>query len=202
MIKHKTAYILFILVIVLPFTLQTKAENKLNNGHTHETVLFDFKNATQLEPWRIVNDGVMGGLSQSRLTNSGKQTAIFEGTVSLKNNGGFTSTRTLPKNYHLKGYAGIQLRVKGDGKNYQFRLRGGDRFDGASYRHQFSTEADNWTLINIPFHKFIPVFRGRILQNVEPITPGEIQQIGFLIANKRAEEFKLEIDWIKAYKQN
>lgn len=200
--KHKTAYILLNLVIVFPFALQTKADNKLNNDDTHETVLFDFINAAQLEPWRIVNDGVMGGLSQSRLTHSDKQTAIFEGTVSLENNGGFTSTRTLPKNYHLKGYAGIQLRVKGDGKNYQFRLRSNDRFDGVSYRHQFTTEADTWTIVDLPFNKFIPVFRGRILQDVEPITPESIQQLGFLIANKRSEQFQLEIDWIKAYKQN
>lgn len=167
-----------------------------------ETVLFDFKSATQLERWRIVNDGVMGGLSQSKFTNSGKQTAIFQGTVSLENNGGFTSTRTLSYDYNLEDYAGIQLRVKGDGKNYQFRLRSNGRFDGISYRYQFSTAADTWTIVDLPFNEFIPVFRGRILKDVDPITPESIRQLGFLIANKRSEEFKLEIDWIKAYKQN
>jgi monofunctional biosynthetic peptidoglycan transglycosylase len=57
-------------------------------------------------------------------------------------------------------------------------------------------------VIEIPFNKFVPVFRGRILNDVEPITPSKIEQLGFLIANKRYEEFKLEIDWIKAYQVN
>ena len=56
-------------------------------------------------------------------------------------------------------------------------------------------------IIEIPFHKCIPVFRGRILKDIESILPEEIQQIGFLISNKQAENFQLEIDWIKAYQK-
>ena len=190
---------MFILVLALATALQTKAGDTLNSSHTNETVLFDFKNADQLEPWIIVNDGVMGGLSQGKITASSNQSAIFAGTVSLDNNGGFTSTRTLPYNYNLKDYAGIQLRVKGDGKNYQFRVKTNDRFDGVSYRYKFTTKEDTWTVVEIPFNKFVPVFRGRILNDVEPIIPNKIEQLGFLIANKRYEKFKLEIDWIKAY---
>ena len=55
-------------------------------------------------------------------------------------------------------------------------------------------------IIDIPFNKCVPVFRGRILENVEAILPDKIQQIGFLISNKQAGKFQLEIDWIKAYK--
>jgi monofunctional biosynthetic peptidoglycan transglycosylase len=197
--QHKIYYFLIILVAALATTAQTKAEDKLNSSHINETVLFDFKNADQLEPWIIVNDGVMGGLSQGKITASNEQSAIFAGTVSLDNNGGFTSTRTLPQKYNLKDYAGIKLRVKGDGKNYQFRVRTNGRFDGVSYRYKFATKKNTWTVIEIPFDKFEPVFRGRILNDVEPITPSKIEQLGFLIANKRYEEFKLEIDWIKAY---
>ena len=115
--------------------------------------------------------------------------------------GGFTSTRTAPRSYGLDGYDGILLRVKGDGKNYQFRLRTDDRFDGTSYRYEFATEVNTWMTIAIPFQEFVPVFRGRILKDVEPIDPEKIQQIGFLIANKQAEDFQLEIDWIKAFKK-
>jgi monofunctional biosynthetic peptidoglycan transglycosylase len=56
-------------------------------------------------------------------------------------------------------------------------------------------------IIDIPFHECVPVFRGRILEDVEPIRPEDIQQIGFLISNKQAGKFQLEIDWIKAYKK-
>lgn len=120
----------------------------------------------------------------------------------MENNGGFASTRTIPRLYELDGYNGILLRVKGDGEKYQFRLRTNDRFDGISYRYQFKTEFNTWMVIEIPFHECVPVFRGRILKDVKPVVPKEIQQIGFLISNKKAEKFQLEIDWIKAYKKN
>ena len=166
-----------------------------------ESLLFDFENSEEIERWRIVNDGVMGGLSKGQIILSDNNTAIFRGNVSLENNGGFTSTRTAPRSYGLDGYDGILLRVKGDGKIYQFRLRTDDRFDGTSYRYEFKTEGDAWMTIAIPFQEFVPVFRGRILKDVEPIDPEKIQQIGFLIANKQAESFQLEIDWIKAFKK-
>jgi monofunctional biosynthetic peptidoglycan transglycosylase len=139
--------------------------------------------------------------AQSEIVLSDSNTAIFQGTVSLENNGGFSLIRTSPRFYKLGGYRGIILRLKGDGKKYQFRLRMNDRFDGISYRYQFKTDINKWIIIRVPFNECVPVFRGRILDNVEPINPNKIQQIGFLIADKQAGPFKLEIDWIKAYKK-
>jgi monofunctional biosynthetic peptidoglycan transglycosylase len=54
--------------------------------------------------------------------------------------------------------------------------------------------------IRVPFSEFVPVFRGRILSNVSPIPPEQIQQVGLLISDKQAGKFRIEIDWIKAYK--
>ena len=43
--------------------------------------------------WRSVNDGVMGGLSRGSLRIVAAGVGIFEGEVSLENNGGFASVR-------------------------------------------------------------------------------------------------------------
>jgi monofunctional biosynthetic peptidoglycan transglycosylase len=190
-----------ILVTILFFIPEAKAKEVNKSMDQQESLIFDFKNADEIEYWRIVNDGVMGGLSKSKIVYSDSSTAIFKGIVSLENNGGFASTRTIPRSYELGGHNGILLRVKGDGKKYQFRLRTNDRFDGVSYRYQFATELNTWMIIDIPFHECVPVFRGRILEDVELIVPEKIQQIGFLIADKQAGIFQLEIDWIKAYKK-
>ncbi len=191
---------LIILTIVL-ITPEARTKETYKSMEQQENLIFNFKNEDEIERWRIVNDGVMGGLSKSQIVRSDSNTAVFKGTVSLENNGGFASTRTIPRSYELDGHEGIMLRVKGDGKKYQFRLRTDDRFDGISYRYEFATEVDTWMTIAIPFQEFAPVFRGRILEDVEPIVPEEIQQMGFLIANKQAEKFQLEVDWIKAYKK-
>ncbi len=150
--------------------------------------------------WLIVNDGVMGGLSKSRFSLSDSSTAVFSGNVSLENNGGFASTRTKAMQFQLDGFKGILVRVKGDGKKYQFRIRTNDRFDGISYRYHFETDIDQWQTISIPFNKCVPVFRGQILPDVKPVSPKHIQQVEFLISDKQSGEFYLEIQWIKAYK--
>ena len=80
-------------------------------------------------------------------------------------------------------------------------MRTNDRFDGISYRCQFTTKFNTWMIIEIPFRECVPVFRGRILEDVETIVPGEIRQLGFLISNQQAGKFQLEIDWIRAYKK-
>ena len=199
--KRVILYLSLIVATILLFMPEARAKELYKSMDQQERLIFDFKNTNEIEYWRIVNDGVMGGLSKSEIVFSTSNTAIFKGIVSLENNGGFASIRTIPRSYELDGYNGILLRVKGDGKKYQFRLIKNDRFDGVSYRYQFETEFNTWMIIEIPFHECVPVLRGRILEDVKPILPEEIQQIGFLISNKQAEKFQLEIDWIKAYKK-
>jgi hypothetical protein len=109
----------FLLIICFP--LLTCAAEVSENTIQNEKVLFTFQKSDEVNNWRIVNDGVMGGLSQSEIVLSDTSTAVFQGTVSLENNGGFSSTRTNPRFYNLAGYDGIILRLKGDGKKYQFR---------------------------------------------------------------------------------
>ncbi len=190
------AFAVLLIALVLPISSINASENSCENGK----FIFGFQQSDEMNKWIIVNDGVMGGLSQSELIFSERNTAIFQGIVSLENNGGFSSTRTKPQVYNLGGYHGMLLRLRGDGKKYQFRLRTNDRFDGISYRYHFNTKINTWMIIRVPFQECVPVFRGRILDNVKPIIPKDIQQIGFLISDKQAGPFKLEIDWMKAYK--
>ncbi|MFP4367628.1 MAG: CIA30 family protein [Bacteroidales bacterium] len=170
------------------------------NRASDEAILFDFGTLENVDDWLVVNDGVMGGLSKSSFILSDSNTAVFSGNVSLENNGGFASTRTKAMQFNLHGFKGILVRVKGDGKKYQFRIRTDDRPDGISYRYHFETDIDQWQTISVPFDKCVPVFRGRILPDTEPVSPEDIQQLGFLISDKQAGEFQLEIQWIKAYR--
>jgi len=53
-------------------------------------VLFDFTENKDTGNWMVVNDGVMGGLSKGTLTAGENGNAVFKGTISLENNGGFS----------------------------------------------------------------------------------------------------------------
>ncbi len=181
---------LFILVTLMNM-ISTNAQSK--------AAIFNFDNRSSERDWKIVNDGVMGGLSTSKFKVYEEETAAFTGLVSLENNGGFASVRTLLRNYNLTGFEGIIIRVNGDGRKYKFRIRTDSRFDGVVYSNNFSTIENEWVEIKLPFSEFIPQFRGRVLKNVPSIDPARIKQLGFLISDKQQGEFNLIIDWIKAY---
>jgi monofunctional biosynthetic peptidoglycan transglycosylase len=169
------------------------------NVEEAKKMLIDFRKSDEKENWRTVNDVVMGGISQSKMIMTDNSTAIFQGNLSLENNGGFASVRTNPIDYKIAGYYGIIIRVRGDGRKYQLRLRTDDGFDGISYRSEFQTTTDKWIIVKLPFDGFVPTFRGRIVPDAPVLAPGNIRQIGFMLADKKEGFFKLEIDWIGAY---
>ncbi len=162
-------------------------------------VLFDFETASEANGWMIVNDGVMGGISRSRLEiRDGR--ARFYGTVSLENNGGFASTRVRLGRSDLSGYSGFLLRVKGDGKRYKLRLRTNSTFDGVAYSADFQTRPGEWQTVRIPAETLRPTFRGRLVTRAPRLKMAGVRQLGFLISDGQAGPFALEIDWIKVYK--
>lgn len=156
-------------------------------------VIFDFESNSSLSEWYVVNDGVMGGLSEGKLSINKKGNAIFEGTVSLENYGGFTSVRYGFEPKNIEGKSKAVIHLKGDGKSYQFRVKTNTN-DWLSYVYTFDTSG-SWETISIPLDEMYPSFRGRKLDM--PNFPIEnLSEITFLIANKRAEDFRLEIDKI------
>jgi monofunctional biosynthetic peptidoglycan transglycosylase len=164
--------------------------------------IFDFKTKDSAEQWFVINDVVMGGVSNSSFDVTGSDTAVFSGRVSLENNGGFASVSTKPAAHNLDGFDGLRIRVKGDGKTYKISVKNDDAFTGSSYQFQFGTERDKWITIDTPFSAFIAQFRGRVLSNAAPIDQSSIKSFGLLISDKQAGPFRLEIDWISAYRKS
>ena len=156
-------------------------------------MIFDFDVDSNLKSWSIVDDVVMGGRSDGRFKVTEEGSGLFYGNVSLENNGGFSSVRYYCEDLDIKGAEFAVLRVKGDGKNYQFRTKS-NIYQRHSYVMTFETTGD-WQTIKIPLKEMEPTFRGYKLNM--PDYPAEIlDEITFLIANKRNESFRLEIDYI------
>ncbi|NNF35222.1 MAG: CIA30 family protein [Saprospiraceae bacterium] len=160
-------------------------------------ILFSFNGDDSDQIWRVVNDSVMGGVSTSSV-NYEDGNLIFTGNVSLDNNGGFASIRTLPVQMNLEDYTHVSLRVKGDGNKYSFRLWTSSRWDGASYVINFDTKENEWIEVDLPIGDFYPQFRGYQLRDYPRLDPSKIRQLGILISDKQEGEFKIEVDWIKA----
>jgi NADH dehydrogenase [ubiquinone] 1 alpha subcomplex assembly factor 1 len=150
--------------------------------------------------WQIVNDSVMGGVSTSRMENSAGGIARFTGRLSLENNGGFASFRSAGRLPDLTGHDAVVLRVKGDGRRYQFRIRTETGWRAPNYSAEFQTENGKWREYRLPFADFVAGWRGRTLRDVPPIDLTRIRSIGILLGDKKPGSFALEIDWIKAAK--
>ncbi|WGK63930.1 CIA30 family protein [Croceiramulus getboli] len=154
-------------------------------------LLYDFNASSDIKDWNIVNDTVMGGRSNSDISLTSDGHALFEGHVSLANNGGFCSIQYDVAPTAVKDNKHVVIRLKGDGKDYQFRIKG-DRDTYYSYIATFATSGQ-WEEISIPLASMEPSFRGRKL-DLPNFNGDQIEQIVFLIGNKKEQDFTLLID--------
>lgn len=161
-----------------------------------EPILFSFALGADAAAWRPIDDGVMGGLSRSEATGTGRGTLLFSGTVSLENNGGFASVRSTPRRFDLAGTRGVAVRVKGDGKAYKLNVKTDEGFDGVQYQARFEPDRGEWRTVEIPWDAFEPRFRGRPVPGAQPLDPARIAQVGLMIADRQAGPFALEVEWI------
>lgn len=189
---HTTSYLLAVLgfsVGVVGMAEQVRAEDTAET----QKILYDFSSDSSLDDWEVEDDVVMGGRSDGHLTLSEEGYGVFHGRVSLENNGGFSSVQRYFEPIDVSGYSTAVLRVKGDGKRYQFRVMS-HADDRPSYIHHFETSGE-WETVEIPLADMVPMHHGNQLD--QPNYPGEkLAHIRFLIGNGKAETFRLEIDWI------
>lgn len=155
--------------------------------------IVDFTEIKTTENWQVVDDVVMGGRSSGSfdLTNAGY--AKFSGSVSLENNGGFSSVRLDIETLNVGPDSKIRIRLKGDGNPYQFRVKH-DRNEYYSYTTQFETTGE-WQTVEIPLANLHPSFRGRRL-DLPNFDHDTIEELRFLIGNKKPQEFQLLLESI------
>tara|TARA_R110000796_G_scaffold210102_1_gene326370 strand:- start:1206 stop:1700 length:495 start_codon:yes stop_codon:yes gene_type:complete len=158
-----------------------------------------FNNPCEQQRWYSVDDGVMGGVSQSgfRVINGEGR---FHGEVSLENGGGFASVRREPQDFEstLADAQGIALTVRGDGRTYQLRLKSTSLGDASAYRVKFTPAQNSWETLHFPWSAFEAVRRGALLSDAPAVTPSEIHQLGFLIADRTAGSFCLQVKRIES----
>lgn len=160
-----------------------------------EVIMENF-DSNNLLNWNIVNDSVMGGRSQATLKLINNTYANFKGYLSLQNNGGFSSIRAYyPPD--LTNVKSIVLKVRGDGRKYNFRIRG-NTGNWASYTHSFDTVEGEWNEIELKIDDFYPVYRGYTLKNMPQLSEVIIKEIGIMLSDKIEGSFSIDIDWIMA----
>ncbi|MFW6171643.1 MAG: CIA30 family protein [Planctomycetota bacterium] len=162
-----------------------------------ERVLFDFADPDAATQWMNVNDGVMGGVSTGEFGITDQDTMEFYGKLSLENNGGFTSVRSKPQSLGLSDNDSIAVRVRGDGREYTLNLYIPTSRTAFSYRASIQTEKGEWMEARLPISDFHATSFGRRVENADPVDATKVNSLGFLLGDKKAGPFKLEVAWIK-----
>jgi len=131
----------------------------------YETLIIDDRRSGGLEStlgnnWRIITDGVMGGLSSGELslaTIDNKACLRLQGDVSLANSGGFIQAALdigATAAADASSYAGLLLEVYGNDQEYNVHLRTDDVWlPWQSYRASFRAPG-RWQTVRLPFDQF------------------------------------------------
>ena len=105
----------------------------------------------------------MGGRSvgKARLTDDGVMN--FFGTLSLDNNGGFSSIRSGPIDVQMAIEDGFRVRLKGDGRTY-FQFVPENPKDGIFIPCSLTKRGWSMDRVFVPLKTFVPTSFGRRVQ--------------------------------------
>lgn len=171
-------------------SLETKISQSLVEFHTETD-----KNIE----WIIKTDRVMGGRSIGNVEISEKGIMKFSGEIALENNGGFSYVQSSKLNLDISKDLGIHVRVKGDGRQYLFRLNSQfSKTNSSRYKSILKTKKDEWIEVKLPFSNFFGGLEPGSLPE-RKLNLSTIIAVGFMIYDKAAGPFVLEVDWIRTY---
>lgn len=172
------------------------------------------ENHSSLLEWFRLDDGVMGGQSETRhhvddtATPATSSPLHFTGMINT-NGGGFASIRCKISPDLAASLAekcrGIQLQVRGDGKTYKFLLSDGTgagpfsrkpswQFDVPTENRTDQQHEDSWQEVIIPFDQLLPSFAGGpraqpsdVEQRQHRFDASAMREMGLMLSLKRAD---------------
>ncbi len=166
---------------------------------TKTAFVIDFGIVKSGRDWYTINDGVMGGLSDSTgILN--QNSLLFKGKVSLDNNGGFASIRCPFGKYDLSEYEKLEIYYRSSGFNFALVLETEEAFYLPNYKYILPDTKGEWQVIEFKTKLAHEYQMGRASGKViSEEKLGNIIRIGFINYDKKAGEFELETDSIKFF---
>lgn len=147
---------------------------------------------TEVSQWYILNDGVMGGLSQGK-ANKTEEGVLFSGTVSLENNGGFSSFRSPWKNFDLSGYDEVVIKYKSEGVRQALVMETDRRWWIPNFKISLPA-TEGWETKTFQLDKVKQYRLGNPTGgDFDEDARQDIIRLGFITDEKREGEFRFEV---------
>lgn len=153
-----------------------------------------------LSSWRGLNDDVMGGRSRCTVKYS-KSTLTWEGTVSLENNGGFSSIRSTWAERDLSSFDAVTLRCRtttGAADDFTLTMEVSQQWWMPYWKVNFDARPE-WTEVTIPFSdlKKSSAMTGELPKLWTWGDLSAVLRMGFMKYDGTAGDFGLEVDWMR-----
>ncbi|MEO0777507.1 MAG: CIA30 family protein [Bacteroidota bacterium] len=162
---------------------------------THAPLLFDFGKDKSGTDWGIINDGVMGGLSRGTFELNGNS-LVFRGSVSLANNGGFTSVKSPFGPLEISDDHQVTVRWRSRSNTISMTLETSQAFYLPNFKIQLPPSED-WQELTVPLADFKAYQMGRLTgSTLLPEDQARVIRLGF-ITEKKKGDFEFEIDYVR-----
>lgn len=174
-------------------------------------MMYDFRILDSLSNWVESSDTVREpGMSKGAFVL--QKTKLFQRAVMFSmlnpqpNGAGFVGFNTHDA-WDLSPYHGVELRVRGQGDNYVYKVNfrhNGQGSNHVSYEAFYEIPKNEWTNIVLPFTAFKPYYRGQLVPAAEPLNTANITTVTLQIVGGVYSDFKqhgassLEIDYMQA----
>lgn len=157
---------------------------------TAQTVRFS---ADMTNPWRPLNDGVMGGLSEGDVVLH--DTAMsWKGQTRLENNGGFASVRAPWSHTDLRAMDKVVIRCRGNGGPFKLTLETSERW-WMPYAYASFSPSEEWQDVTLKAKDFS--WSQAQMGDLKTVTPSrelaDVLRMGLMKYDGTAQSFDLEV---------
>lgn len=157
----------------------------------------DFGKEKSGSDWRIINDDVMGGMSQSEAVIK-EDSMLFSGFISLKNNGGFASVRTPEGKTDLSKFTKVKIRFKSAGRDFALVYSPDLRYFNPKYKQVFHSNSADWETQEFNLLESKETVMGKFTGNtISKEILKNIVRFGIILIDKKEGSFEIEIDYIE-----
>lgn len=148
---------------------------------------------TMNEPWRTLNDGVMGGLSEGELMLY-DTSMRWTGQTRLENNGGFASIRAPWGHHDLRALNQAIVRCRGNGGPFKLTLENSQRW-WMPYAYAEFDPSGEWQDIVLDLEDFS--WSQAQMGDLKTVNPsrelGDVLRMGLMKYDGTAQPFDLEV---------
>ncbi len=163
------------------------------------SLFFDLAEDKDAENWAVINDGVMGGKSRGKIQSLPKS-LLFEGVISLENNGGFSSLKRRFEEMDLSGQRTVEIKYKSTGLKTAFTLETSKYFYVPNFKMPLANTGGEWKTVFLTLEDFKQYRLGRETgKSLREQQLSEIIRLGFICSAKEEGPFVLEVEYLKFY---